>query len=82
MGEEQARSIIAKSETETIKETLMATTTEAVEKYGAFGAPWIVAHVPGKNPEPFWGSDRLEALAFYLGKPWLGPVPAESSAKI
>ena len=33
----------------------------------AFGAPFIVAHVDGKK-EVFFGSDRMELLAYILGK--------------
>ncbi|KAG8200573.1 hypothetical protein JTE90_000645 [Oedothorax gibbosus] len=55
--------------------------TEAALDYGAFGAPMIVAHVQGK-PEVFFGSDRLELLAYVLGEKWLGPVPQTASSKL
>jgi glutathione S-transferase kappa 1 len=61
------------SKTKEIKELLIQVTTEAVDVFGGFGAPYIVVEEEGKETQCFWGSDRFEALAFYLGKPWYGP---------
>ena len=33
-----------------------------------FGAPFIVAHMENGKKERFFGSDRLELLAFILGE--------------
>ena len=55
--------------------------TQAALDSGAFGAPWIVLHpAPGEKgkPEPFFGSDRFELMAFLMGKPWYGPDPARA----
>lgn len=57
-----------------VKEGLKKNTSDAVDVYGAFGAPTIVAHVPGGKPEMFFGSDRFEQIACVLGKQWHGPV--------
>ncbi|GIY38064.1 glutathione S-transferase kappa 1 [Caerostris extrusa] len=59
------------------KQRLQQYTDDAL-KYGAFGAPMIVAHIKGK-PQVFFGSDRFELLAYVLDEPWLGPVPQFTS---
>jgi glutathione S-transferase kappa 1 len=74
--------ILAESSSPSTKSALTQTTNDAVKKYGAFGAPFIVVEEDGKEPECFWGSDRFEALAFHIKKPWLGPVPSQPTAKL
>ncbi|SCV68062.1 BQ2448_183 [Microbotryum intermedium] len=47
---------------------------------GAFGFPWIVAEREDGQTRPFFGSDRFEIMAFWLGKKWSGPCPAVEQA--
>lgn len=43
--------------------------------YRAFGFPWIqVTREDGKEYS-FFGSDRFEQMAFFLGREWKGPFP-------
>ncbi|EER15024.1 conserved hypothetical protein [Perkinsus marinus ATCC 50983] len=60
------------------KAELTDTTSEALEKYNAFGAPTIVVHVCGK-PHMFFGSDRWEHIAFLLNKDYYGINPARKT---
>jgi hypothetical protein len=51
------------------KEGVKADVAKAVEEYGMFGAPWLVATRPsdGKR-DVFFGADKLEAMAWWLGE--------------
>uniref|UniRef100_A0A023FUN8 Glutathione S-transferase kappa n=1 Tax=Amblyomma parvum TaxID=251391 RepID=A0A023FUN8_AMBPA len=79
MNEEALKEALAMIKEDSVKKALAENTKRAVDEYGAFGAPTIVAHVGGK-PEVFFGSDRFELLAHVMGKKWLGPQP--SAAKL
>ncbi|KAK2709834.1 hypothetical protein QYM36_013491, partial [Artemia franciscana] len=67
---------LASFETPEVKKRLIDVTDEALA-YGAFGAPWIVAHT-ADGSESFFGSDRFPILAMTLGEEWLGPNPLSS----
>nr|AYG85509.1 glutathione S-transferase kappa [Andrias davidianus] len=69
----QAQRLLGMSGTADVKDRLKQTTEEALN-YGAFGMPTIVAHVDGQH-HMFFGSDRFELLANFLGEKWAGPVP-------
>ncbi len=56
-----------------VKDLLKAATDEAVAR-GAFGFPAVFTLHEGED-QLFFGSDRLNVLAFELGLPWHGPVP-------
>jgi glutathione S-transferase kappa 1 len=75
--------VLMRSKSEENKQELIQTTKNAV-KAGAFGAPWIVAEKitpEGKKlTHSFFGSDRLEALAFFLDQHWLGPSATKRHA--
>ncbi|CAN8003032.1 unnamed protein product [Ixodes hexagonus] len=60
---------------DSVKDGLKKNTSDAVEVYGAFGAPTIVVHVADGKTEVFFGSDRFEQMAYILGKQWCGPLP-------
>ncbi|KAK7496800.1 hypothetical protein BaRGS_00012009 [Batillaria attramentaria] len=60
-----------------VKDRLRAYTQEALD-LGAFGAPFIVAHVNGKK-EIFFGSDRFPVMAMVIGEEWKGPRPGSAS---
>ncbi|KAK2096798.1 Glutathione S-transferase kappa 1 [Saguinus oedipus] len=66
MSAEQAQGLLEKSSTSKVKSQLRET-TEAACRYGAFGLPITVAHVDGQTHMIF-GSDRMELLAYLLGK--------------
>ncbi|GAA5909388.1 hypothetical protein JCM6882_000968 [Rhodosporidiobolus microsporus] len=56
-----------------IKEKLKSESA-AVVKEGAFGFPWIVVERDDGQKRSFFGSDRFEQIAFWLGKEWKGPL--------
>ncbi|KAL1475468.1 hypothetical protein MTO96_037272 [Rhipicephalus appendiculatus] len=78
MEEDAIKDALAMIKEDEVKKALLENTKLAVDEYGAFGAPTIVAHVAGK-PEVFFGSDRFEVMAHVMGKKWLGPKPAEAA---
>ncbi|XP_021573482.1 glutathione S-transferase kappa 1 isoform X5 [Carlito syrichta] len=80
MSAEQARGLLEKISTPTVKNKLKET-TEAACKYGAFGLPVTVAHMDGQTHMLF-GSDRMELLAYLLGEKWMGPVPPAVNARL
>lgn len=75
---------MAASDTAPVKSQLRAQTQRAVE-LGGFGVPLIaiptsafVRTPPGSNNKAhqiWFGSDRFEQMAFFLGKTWMGPNP-------
>ena len=70
LSQAQAEELLRASTTPEVKDALRDATNEAVSKYGAFGAPTMVVDHPalkGKQ-EMFFGSDRLDHLAFAIGK--------------
>lgn len=57
-SEEEIKNIIAAAGQQEYKDLLSSNTKKAIE-LGAFGAPFFsVTDSEGKNPEPFFGSDR------------------------
>ncbi|KAM3912964.1 glutathione S-transferase kappa 1 [Leptodactylus fuscus] len=76
MSEDSAKKLLSTMNSLEVKNKLKENTEDALA-YGIFGMPSIVAHINGK-PELFFGSDRFELLAHYLGEKWLGPVPQKS----
>ncbi|KAI3655079.1 hypothetical protein MP228_000459 [Amoeboaphelidium protococcarum] len=71
------------SRTQEYKDKLNQETTEAVQSYGMFGAPYFVVISPAdKNRvEAFFGSDRIESLAQYLNLPYHGFNPSKVNLK-
>jgi len=75
---------MAASDTAEVKDRLRQQTQRAVE-LGGFGVPLMaiptsafVRKPPGaaKAGQQIWfGSDRFEQMAFFLGKTWMGPNP-------
>eukprot|EP00238_Polyblepharides_amylifera_P000498 CAMPEP_0196572732 /NCGR_PEP_ID=MMETSP1081-20130531/2722_1 /TAXON_ID=36882 /ORGANISM="Pyramimonas amylifera, Strain CCMP720" /LENGTH=133 /DNA_ID=CAMNT_0041890145 /DNA_START=407 /DNA_END=805 /DNA_ORIENTATION=+ len=74
-----ARDLLEASTSAKVKERLTANTESAV-KLGAYGVPFIEVHSSelrkdeSKNIKDgemvFFGSDRFEQMAFFLGKQW------------
>ena len=58
---------------EQVKNELLITTEQAMDS-GAFGFPWFLCE-KGNHKQVFFGSDRLEAMAHWLGKPYHGVNP-------
>lgn len=67
--------LFSEKDSEKVKEELKNATANATES-GAFGAPWfVVENGVDQQIETFFGSDRLEAIAFTLSLPYYGPNP-------
>ncbi|KAJ3289088.1 hypothetical protein HDU79_004327 [Rhizoclosmatium sp. JEL0117] len=76
VGKEHATKLVeVDSQTPQVKQELIRVTKEAVEVHGAFGAPWIVCEREGKEAMAFFGSDKVEAIAYYFGVKYEGPCP-------
>jgi len=82
LSAEQINSIAQKSQSAENKERIIKEASTLVHQKKAFGHPWIeVTRDDGKR-QNFWGSDRFELMAYYLGKKWEGPHPDVSKAKL
>ncbi|XP_065199233.1 glutathione S-transferase kappa 1-like [Sycon ciliatum] len=70
------------AQTPEIKDKLKAATQEAVD-VGAYGLPVFTIQLSKfSKPQMFFGSDRLELMAFLAGKPWLGPRPQQPRSRL
>lgn len=73
-GEKALEKFISEAATDAVKDQLKRTTQEALDA-GAFGAPtMLVTNEEGKT-EFFFGSDRFDHIAAFIGKEWRGPTP-------
>lgn len=70
-GVAHAEALLARTSDALVKAELKRATDEVVAR-GAFGFPAYFVDIDGED-ELFFGSDRLELLAFLLGLPWGGP---------
>ncbi|KAI9331838.1 DSBA-like thioredoxin domain-containing protein [Obelidium mucronatum] len=77
VGSEAAKRLIeVDSQSPQVKTALIEATNEAVNTHGAFGAPWIVVErASDKSSMTFFGSDKLEAIAWFLNQKYEGPCP-------
>ncbi|GAA5930304.1 hypothetical protein JCM3775_004357 [Rhodotorula graminis] len=76
--------VVAASTSDEVK-ALLKTDSQKLVDEGAFGFPWIVLERDSGEKRSFFGSDRFEAMAFWLGKEYKGPVPdgrKKASAKL
>ncbi|XP_056332249.1 glutathione S-transferase kappa 1-like isoform X2 [Danio aesculapii] len=73
----EVEDILTLAKSQQIKDKLRSITNEALE-YKCFGLPFIVCQVDGKA-KVFFGSDRFELMAYFLGEKWLGPHPTKST---
>ena len=78
--ENEIEGLIQSSLTENAAAALEKTSQEAL-KYGAFGVPTYVAHLP-KGPIMFFGTDRLFMLCHYLNVSFPGPLNTLKSSKL
>ena len=71
----EAQTLLELAQGEAAKQALRKNTEDAIER-GAFGSPTAFVSVPGGGEEQmFFGSDRMEQLAFHLGLPYEGGAP-------
>ncbi|XP_062610017.1 glutathione S-transferase kappa 1-like [Saccostrea cucullata] len=66
MSEDDISSALKRMSEPDVKNRLTQYTKQALDD-GAFGSPWIIAHINGKK-ESVFGSDRFPILAMLLGK--------------
>lgn len=74
LGREKLDRILKLSQTKEHKDGVKADVLRAVEDYGMYGAPWFVATRPDGKEDSFFGADKLENLAWWLGEPSLSPL--------
>ena len=55
------------SQTNEHKEGVKADVLRAVEEYGMYGAPWFVATRSDGKQDVFFGADKLDNMAWWLG---------------
>ncbi|XP_067250614.1 glutathione S-transferase kappa 1 isoform X1 [Chanodichthys erythropterus] len=72
----EVEKILTLAKSQPIKDKLKSVTQEALENKVMLGLPFIVCHVNGKA-EVFFGSDRFELMAYFIGEKWMGPYPAK-----
>ncbi|CAD6913323.1 unnamed protein product [Tilletia controversa] len=68
------KTLIEESGTKEMKDRLKKESQELVNEGGAFGMPWMVVEKDGQTSNWF-GSDRFEQMASFLGVQWKGPFP-------
>lgn len=74
LSEENLTLHVSRASSADVKLALKERTQEIIE-WGAFGAPsMLVTNAEGKT-EFFFGSDRWEHVADFLGKKWQGSQP-------
>lgn len=67
--------VITKAGSKELRNLLNAEAVELVQHGGAFGAPWIIAQRGSDGTKvAFFGSDRMEQIAAFLGLPYKGPL--------
>ncbi|GAA5834887.1 hypothetical protein JCM3766R1_002031 [Sporobolomyces carnicolor] len=77
LSQDQVKRVFELSQSSEIKDALKNEAAQLVNKDGAFGFPWIIVEKEGgsssSGKRSFFGADRFEHIAFYLGKEWDGP---------
>jgi len=75
LSEANATKLLEQANTERVKNRLRDLSEEALAS-GAFGLPWFrVRRAADGQESVFFGSDRLEAIADFLGEPYDGVQP-------
>ncbi|KAI5480806.1 hypothetical protein MNV49_007216 [Pseudohyphozyma bogoriensis] len=74
ISEDKLREYMVLAQSESNKARVKSEPQELVEN-GAFGFPWIIVEREDGEKHRFFGSDRLELMAYFLGKEYLGPFP-------
>ncbi|KAG0279924.1 Glutathione S-transferase kappa 1 [Linnemannia gamsii] len=82
LGTDKATKYMQQTSEKEIKQLLIDNTNEAIEA-GAFGAPtFIIKKAGSDNPHLFFGSDRFEVIASFLGLPYEGLALRTSPARL
>jgi glutathione S-transferase kappa 1 len=82
LGADKAAKYMQQTSEKEIKQQLIDNTNEAIDA-GAFGAPTFIIKKAGSDkPHLFFGSDRFEVMASFLGLPYEGLAPQTSPAKL
>lgn len=79
--DERSKELILSIKDKKVSERLKQVTAEALS-YGAFGAPTIVTADANNKKQMFFGSDRMELLAFVLGEKYEGPLREFAASKL
>ena len=76
LSSSQTAELVAQSQS--VGKDLLKTNTDEAVSLGCFGSPNFLIHSTdagnSKSKHLFFGSDRFEQMAFFLGKKWLGPL--------
>lgn len=82
--EDKFPAIIARSQTQELKDLVKAEAAALVNDYGAFGFPWIVIRRADGTTASWFGSDRFANIAWWLGSEykWSGPRPDVPKSKL
>ncbi|QRV72441.1 DSBA-like thioredoxin domain protein [Ceratobasidium sp. AG-Ba] len=82
--EDKFSAIIARSQSQEIKDCLKTESAALVNEYGAFGFPWIIVRGADGATASFFGSDRFANMAWWLGDEykWTGPHPNLHKSKL
>ncbi|GAA5981174.1 hypothetical protein JCM11641_003135 [Rhodosporidiobolus odoratus] len=65
-----------------LKAKMRKESEEVVHEKGSFGFPWMMIERDDGQKRSFFGSDRFEQMAFWLGKEWKGPAPAQQQKRV
>ncbi|PWN37071.1 thioredoxin-like protein [Meira miltonrushii] len=81
--DQKIKSLVERAYDKQEKGALADLSRKLVTEGGAFGAPWIVVtrKSDGKTAK-FFGSDRTEQIAAFLGEPYRGPFANDSVPKL
>ncbi|CEQ38645.1 SPOSA6832_00095, partial [Sporobolomyces salmonicolor] len=81
-SEREVDTLLAYANSAENKDRLKQDATTLVEEGGAFGFPWMVVEREDGLKRSFFGSDRFEVMAFWLGKEWSGPLAQSGRARL
>ncbi|GAA6011758.1 hypothetical protein JCM11491_000741 [Sporobolomyces phaffii] len=71
---DEVKRLLDAAQSSEIKDALKNEAAALVKDGGAFGFPWIVVEKSeGGDKRSFFGADRFEHIAYFLGKQWQGP---------
>ncbi|GAA5991319.1 hypothetical protein JCM10908_003255 [Rhodotorula pacifica] len=73
-SEAEIKRIVEAANSDEIKNLVKEESSKLAADGGAFGFPWIVVTRDDGKERNFFGSDRFEQIAYWLGKEWKGPL--------
>ncbi|GAA5870028.1 hypothetical protein JCM3774_004340 [Rhodotorula dairenensis] len=77
-SEAEIKRIAEAMNSDKIKNLVKEESAKLVADGGAFGFPWIVVSRDDGQERSFFGADRFEQIAYWLGKEWQGPLANKS----